>query len=135
MMPAIRNWTRDEMMKRVAFFGDLKGSKTGLLDSDLPECERELINVIGFPHEGGAAVSPVGSVAARLSAIPVSEGFNHRPNVRFSRQWRGHERPFTKRALANPRSLLRRSEMNVWESTGCGRSTLPPLPFCEIKRV
>ena len=77
MMPAIRNWTRDEMMKRVAFFRDLKGSKTGLPDSDLPECERELINVIGFhpPHEGGAAVSPVGSAAARLSAIPVSEGF------------------------------------------------------------
>jgi hypothetical protein len=76
MMPVIRNWTRDEMMKRVAFFRDLKGSKTGLPDSDLPECERELINVIGFPHEGGAAVSPVGSAAARLSAIPVSEGFN-----------------------------------------------------------
>ena len=48
MLPAIRNWTRDEMMKRVAFFRDLKGSKTGLPDSDLPECERELINVIGF---------------------------------------------------------------------------------------
>jgi hypothetical protein len=27
MIPAIRNWTRDEMMKRVAFFRDLKGSK------------------------------------------------------------------------------------------------------------
>jgi len=33
MMPAIRNWTRDEMMKRVAFFRDLKGSKTGLPDT------------------------------------------------------------------------------------------------------
>jgi hypothetical protein len=30
MIPAIRNWTRDEMTKRVAFFRDLKGSKTGL---------------------------------------------------------------------------------------------------------
>jgi hypothetical protein len=48
MIPAVRSWTRDEMMKRVAFFKDLKGSKTGLPDSDLPECERELINVIGF---------------------------------------------------------------------------------------
>jgi hypothetical protein len=48
MIPATRNWTRDEMMKRVAFFRNLKGSKTGLPDSDLPECERELINVIGF---------------------------------------------------------------------------------------
>ena len=43
MIPAVRSWTRDEMMKRVAFFKDLKGSKTGLPDSDLPECERELI--------------------------------------------------------------------------------------------
>ena len=61
MLPPIRNWTRDEMMKRVAFFRNLKGSKTGLPDSELLECERELINVIGFhpPHEGGA-VSPVG---------------------------------------------------------------------------
>jgi hypothetical protein len=25
MIPAIRNWTRDEMMKRGAFFRDLKG--------------------------------------------------------------------------------------------------------------
>ena len=48
MIPAVRSWTRDEMMKRVAFFKDLKGSKTGLPDSDLPECERELINVIGL---------------------------------------------------------------------------------------
>ena len=78
MMPAIRNWTRDEMMKRVAFFRDLKGSKTGLPDSDLPECEKELLNVIGFqaPDYEGAVISPVGSAAARLSAIPISEGFN-----------------------------------------------------------
>jgi hypothetical protein len=83
MMPAIRNWTRDEMMKRVAFFRDLKGSKIGLPDSDLPECEKELINVIGFqppddegPDDEGTIISPVGSTAARRSAIPVSEGFN-----------------------------------------------------------
>jgi hypothetical protein len=36
MIPVVRSWTRDEMMKRVAFFNDLKGSKTGLPDSDLP---------------------------------------------------------------------------------------------------
>jgi hypothetical protein len=81
VIPAIRNWTRDEMMKRVAFFRDLKGSKTGLPDSDLPECERELINVIGFqsPDDEGAAVSPVGSAAARLSAIPdsIMEGLDN----------------------------------------------------------
>lgn len=78
MIPAVRSWTRDEMMKRVAFFKDLKGSKTGLPDSDLPECERELINVIGFqpPDNEGDVVSPVGAAAARLSAIPISEGFN-----------------------------------------------------------
>jgi hypothetical protein len=53
MIPAIRNWTRDEMMKQGAFFRDLKGSKGGLPDSNLPECERELINVIGFQPLGG----------------------------------------------------------------------------------
>jgi hypothetical protein len=47
MIPAIRNWTRDEMMKRLAFFRNLKGSKTGPPDSGLPECECEQINVIG----------------------------------------------------------------------------------------
>src|SRR6201987_959249 len=78
MIPAVRSWTRDEMMKRVAFFKDLKGSKTGLPDSNLPECQRELINVRGFqpPDNEGDVVSPVGSAAARLSAIPISEGFN-----------------------------------------------------------
>jgi hypothetical protein len=78
MIPAVRSWTRDEMMKRVAFFKDLNGSKTGLPDSDLPECERELINVIGFqpPDNEGDVVSPVGAAAARLSAIPISEGLN-----------------------------------------------------------
>jgi hypothetical protein len=29
MMPAIRNWTRDEMMKRVAFFRDLAACLVG----------------------------------------------------------------------------------------------------------
>jgi hypothetical protein len=78
MIPAVRSWTRDEMMKRVAFFKDLKGSKTGLPDSDLPECERELINVIGFqpPDNEGDVAWPGGAAAARLSAIPISEGFN-----------------------------------------------------------
>jgi len=78
MIPAVRSWTRDEMMKRVAFFKDLKRIETGLSDSDLPECERELINVIGFqpPDNEGDVVSPVGAAAARLSAIPISEGFN-----------------------------------------------------------
>jgi hypothetical protein len=78
MLPDVKVWTRDEMLKRVAFFKDLKGSKRGLPDSELPECERELINVIGFqpPANEGSIVSPVGADAARLAAIPVSEGFN-----------------------------------------------------------
>src|ERR1700733_9943297 len=77
MIPAVRSWTRDEMMKRVAFFRDLKGSKTGLPDSNLPECERELINVIGFhpPHKEAAAVSPGGAEDGRLSANPVYYAF------------------------------------------------------------
>lgn len=78
MLPPTRVWTRDEMMKRVAFFKDLQGSRRGLPDSELPECERELINVIGFqpPKAEGEVVSPVGEDAARRAAIPISEGFN-----------------------------------------------------------
>lgn len=80
MLPETRVWTRNEMMKRVALFKDLKGARTGLPDSHLPECDRELINVIGFqpPVDDGDAdvVSPVGSDNALASAIPISEGFN-----------------------------------------------------------
>ena len=81
-LPPIRVVSRAEMLKRVAFFKDLKGYKDGLPDSHLPECERELINVIGFQppdNEGsdaGSVVSPVGANNARASAIPISEGFN-----------------------------------------------------------
>ena len=78
-LPPVRVWTRDEMMKRIAFFKDLKGSKTGLPDSHLPECERELINVIGFKppsSEGEAITSPVGGDASRRAAIEINEGFN-----------------------------------------------------------
>ena len=71
--------TREEMMKRVARFKDLKGFDGGLPDSNMPGCERMLFNVIGFqpPAGGGGAVtSPVGDDAARLAAIKISEGFN-----------------------------------------------------------
>ena len=70
---------KDEMMKRVARFKDLKGSDGGLPDSKMPGCERTLFNVIGFqpPHDGGGAVtSPVGADASELAAIKISEGFN-----------------------------------------------------------
>jgi len=71
--------TRAEMMKRVARFGQLRGSDEGLPDSRMPGCERTLFNVIGFqPPAGaeGATVSPVGYDASRSAAIKISEGFN-----------------------------------------------------------
>ena len=76
----VRVWTRDEMMKRVARFKDLKGSDGGLPDSDVPECRRTLYNVIGFqppanPHND-ATTSPVGQDASAMAAIAIAEGFN-----------------------------------------------------------
>lgn len=71
--------SRADMMKRVAFFKDIKGSDGGLPDSKMKGCIRTLYNVIGFQPpkgEGGATTSPVGDDAARLAAIPISEGFN-----------------------------------------------------------
>ena len=71
----IRNWPRDEMMKRVARFKKLKGSDGGLADSPLPECRRTLFNVLGFqPPPSGD--SPVGANAATMPAIGIAEGFN-----------------------------------------------------------
>ena len=71
----VRNWSRDEMLKRVARFRKLKGSDGGLPDSSLPECRRRLFAVIGFapPAEGD---SPVGANASTMPAIPIAEGFN-----------------------------------------------------------
>ena len=70
-----RNWSRDDMLKRVARFRQLKGSDGGLPDSPLPECRRKLFNVIGFqPPENGN--SPVGANASSMPAIPITEGFN-----------------------------------------------------------
>ena len=54
-LPKIRVWKKNEMSKRIAFFKDLKGSKEGLPDSLLPECTRELINVIGFEPPKGTS--------------------------------------------------------------------------------
>ncbi len=77
-LPPMRVMSRAEMMKRIAFFKDLKGSMDGLPDSPLPECRRELINVIGFqpPAEGSDVHSPVGANNAQASAINIAEGFN-----------------------------------------------------------
>ncbi|HVJ24381.1 MAG TPA: cupin domain-containing protein [Burkholderiales bacterium] len=72
---SIRNWSREEMLKRVARFGKLKGSDGGLPDSKLPECRRKLYAVIGFqPPESGD--SPVGANASAMPAISIAEGFN-----------------------------------------------------------
>lgn len=75
----IRTWTREEMMKRVARFGKLKGSDGGLPDSPLPECRRKLYAVIGFAppmSESEAVTSPVGANASAMPAISIAEGFN-----------------------------------------------------------
>ena len=75
----IRNWRKDEMMKRVARFKKLKGSDGGLPDSPLPECQRKLYAVIGFQppmSDSDAVTSPVGQDASSMPAIPIAEGFN-----------------------------------------------------------
>jgi hypothetical protein len=71
--------SREEMMRRIARFADLKGSDGGLPDSKMPGSIRTLYNVIGFQPPAGAAgavTSPVGDDASRLAAIRISEGFN-----------------------------------------------------------
>src|SRR5579872_4147489 len=71
--------SREEMMKRVARFKDLKGSDGGLPDSPLPECRRKLYAVIGFQppmSESEAVTSPVGQDASSMPAIGIAEGFN-----------------------------------------------------------
>ena len=74
-----RGVSRKEMMKRVARFGKLKGSDGGLPDSRYPSARRILYNVVGFQPpkaENGGRSSPVGSNAARMAAVKISEGFN-----------------------------------------------------------
>lgn len=74
-----RGVSREEMMRRVARFAELRGFDGGLPDSNMPGSIRTLYNVIGFqppPGAKGAVTSPVGDDASRLAAIKVSEGFN-----------------------------------------------------------
>lgn len=76
---SIRNWSREEMMKRVARFRSLKGSDGGLPDSKLPECRRKLYAVIGFQPpqtQASSVTSPVGADASAMPAISIAEGFN-----------------------------------------------------------
>jgi mannose-6-phosphate isomerase-like protein (cupin superfamily) len=74
-----KQWSRKDMLKRVARFSKLKGYDGGLPDSYYPGAERILYNVIGFqppPDEAGGMQSPVGAQAARMAAIKITEGFN-----------------------------------------------------------
>ena len=76
--------SREDLLKRVARFADLTRCDGGFPDSDIPGCERTMINVIGFDppdevdgeEDGAKVISPVGDKAAAASAIPESEGFN-----------------------------------------------------------
>src|SRR5438552_16503028 len=75
----IRNWSREEMMQRVARFKELKGSDGGLPDSPLPECRRKVFAVIGFqpPNASSAATtSPVVADALAMPAIALAVGCN-----------------------------------------------------------
>lgn len=76
-IPRIRV-SREEMMKRVAYFKDVEGYDGGLPDSRYPGCERVIYNVLGFqpPKGDNVVVSPVGAEAAAKAAIRVQEGFN-----------------------------------------------------------
>ena len=80
MLPPIKVWSREAILKRSARFADLKGFSTGLQESHLPECHETTYNVIGFQTPEGAGSggvnSPVGREASMNSAIPIQEGFN-----------------------------------------------------------
>ena len=73
-LPEIKTLSREDMDKRIAFFSNQSGSKLGLPDSKLPECTRELINIIGFePPKGDSKhVSPLGNDNAQMPAINIS---------------------------------------------------------------
>ena len=93
----VRVWTRDEMLKRVARFKDLRGSDGGLPDSDVPECRRTLYNVIGFQppkdRRNEATTSPVGDDASSMAAIADRGGFQPRLLPRKAGQGTAHAQP------------------------------------------
>lgn len=84
MLPEVWGWIRRERMKRSAFVRNFDGGKSGLPNGELPECERGLINVIGFhshrtttkpylrsawmPPDLQPSQSPTGSTSALLEA-------------------------------------------------------------------
>ena len=71
--------SRADMMKRVARFKTSKAPTAGFPTARLRIASGHCIMSFGFQppdDEGGAVISPVGDDASRLSAIPISEGFN-----------------------------------------------------------
>ncbi|MBL6958617.1 MAG: cupin domain-containing protein [Rhodospirillales bacterium] len=59
--------SKAEMLKRTAFFKDLKPSKQGYVDTRIPEHERDTYNVIGRGVTEDPSLAP---------AITAAEGFN-----------------------------------------------------------
>ncbi len=72
----LRQFTREEILARTAFFSDLKSFSSGFSDAAVPNTHRLMANVMGYqqPPDGGR--SPVGADAAKHAAIKVAEGFN-----------------------------------------------------------
>ncbi len=56
--------TRAEMAKCLARFGDLTRCDAGVVDMQLPECQRTFLNVLGFSQpQGEGQISPFGNLA------------------------------------------------------------------------
>jgi mannose-6-phosphate isomerase-like protein (cupin superfamily) len=72
----MRPFTRDEILKRTAFYAELTSFSSGFSDAVVPNTHRLMSNVMGYqlPPDGGR--SPVGADAAKHAAIKVAEGFN-----------------------------------------------------------
>lgn len=62
-----REVSKEDMLKRVAFFKDLKASKRPLIDAVLPQYEREIFSIIGSGVTEDAEVRP---------PITATDGFN-----------------------------------------------------------
>jgi hypothetical protein len=74
MVPELRAWTREEMMKRVAFFKDLKGSKGGVLSF------AAILSLLATAA-AGADNRPSNSTECAFSSAPQSAPIDdgHRP--------------------------------------------------------
>jgi hypothetical protein len=89
MLPEVRVWTRHEMTKRVAFLKDLKRFKSGLPDSELPECERELINVIRFQPPSDERARPYPRSARMPPVLRPSRSLRVQPRLCSMQAGRG----------------------------------------------